>query len=147
MYHQWLENPKTSARANKKGSASRTGRAEVGRGRDRRDEKGAARVREKEVARTIFREDLPPPVVCVYVCEFEQLNHRNFISVRRPRNITVRSVVVARDFGSGPAPHQNFLHSLAANSILWGIWGNGALNWARRIGWYKWWRRKRGLIS
>lgn len=73
--------------------------------------------REKEVARTIFREDLPPDTcVCTYVREFEQLNHRNFISVRRPRNITVRPVVVAKDFGSGPAPPvQNFFHSLAAN--------------------------------
>lgn len=45
--------------------------------------------------------------MCVCVCararEFEQLNHRNFISVRRLGNITVRSVVVARDFGSSAA--------------------------------------------
>lgn len=76
------------------------------------------------MARTIFREDLPLSdcvcvVVCVCVCarcEFEQLNHRNFISVRRPGNITVRSVVVARDFGSGPALlAQNFFHFSAAN--------------------------------
>lgn len=54
--------------------------------------------------------------MCMYVREFEQLNHRNFISVRRPRNITVRFVVVARDFGSGPTPPaQNFFHSSAAS--------------------------------
>lgn len=81
-------------------------------GEDRRDEKGAAHVREKEVARTHFSGGFTAArYVCMYVREFEQLNHRNFISVRRPRNITVRSVAVARDFGSGPAPPaQNFFH-------------------------------------
>lgn len=78
-------------------------------GVDRRGTEGTKRVvhvPEKEVARTIFRENLPLSD-CMYVFarvrEFEQLNHWNFISVRRPGNITVRSVVAARDFGSGAA--------------------------------------------
>lgn len=102
--------------ANKKGSASRTGRAEVGR-EDRRDEKGCgARTGERSSSDHFSGGFTAAQYMCMYVREFDQLNHRNFISVRRPRNITVRSVVVARDLGSGPAPPvQNFFHSLAAS--------------------------------
>lgn len=54
--------------------------------------------------------------MCARVREFEQLNHWNFISVRRSGNITVHSVVIARDFGFGAALlPQNFFHSSAAN--------------------------------
>lgn len=104
--------------ANKKGSASRTrtGRAEVGRGRPKGWKGCGARTGERSGADHFSGGFTAAQCMCVYVREFEQLNHRNFISVRRPRNITVRSVVVARDFGSGPAPPaQNFFHSLTAS--------------------------------
>lgn len=105
--------------ANKKGSASRAG---VDRG-EPKGRKGRRTYRRKKwhgpFFGRIYRSRIVYVWLCVYAhaCEFEQLNHRNFISVRRPGNITVRSVVVARDFGSGPAVllAQNFFHSSAAN--------------------------------
>lgn len=65
MYHQWPENPKTSPVPIKR-DQPRERDEQKSVGKDRRDEKGAgAHVREKEVARTIFREDLSLPDVCV----------------------------------------------------------------------------------
>jgi len=65
MYHQWPENPKTFVPIKRDQPHERERDEQKSVGEDRRDEKGAAHVREKEVARTIFREDLPLPDVCV----------------------------------------------------------------------------------
>lgn len=117
MYHQWPENPKTSPVPIKR-DQPRERDEQKSVGKDRRDEKGAVRTYtgERSGADHFSGGFTATQSMCMYVREFEQLNHRNFISVRRPRNITVRFVVVARDFGSGPAPlAQNFFHSSAAS--------------------------------
>lgn len=125
-------------RANKKGSA---GRAEV----DWEKAEGCGARTEERSGADYFSGEFTAPRDCVCVREFEQLNHRNFISVCRARDITVRSVVPRGDFGSGPsaARFENFFHSSAANSSS-GIWENGVLNWTGRIvGRYKWYRYRR----
>jgi hypothetical protein len=126
-----------SLAASKKGSAAtrRTGPHDGG-GRAR----GTVHVRRKEeVARGIFRQDLPP-IVSACTREFEQLNHRNFISVRRPRSITVRSIVAIF-----PLPPLSFSLSLCPSvdsprrmeflpfaGPSSGIWRDGVLNWPGR---------------
>lgn len=100
------KNRRDLARANKKGSAasrrmsrSRSERAKGADREERRDENGnSGTYRRKKRREPFFGRIYRSPIVR----EFEQLNHRNFISVR-PRNITVR-FAVARDFASGPAP-------------------------------------------
>lgn len=144
MYHQWPENPKTSPVPIKR-DQPRERDEQKSVGKDRRDEKGAARTYERKKWRGPFFGRIYRYPMYVYVCPWIRTAKSPEFHFCPPAEEHYRSFCRRCEgfWFRTSAARSEFLPFLGRKPSS-GIWGNGVLNWSGRIvGRYKWWHRRK----